>query len=118
MMPKAARAKEAQNHVAAIDLRLKNPPATAQAMKPAAKPGGELDLSKLPQGTDIGPSNDKLPTEEDMGPGAPEPAKAPEKEETPKAKVGLGPRASVKEQLIEAIGRMSGGRRAGGLSVG
>jgi tetratricopeptide (TPR) repeat protein len=77
--PKAAHAREAQNQIAAIDLRLKNPPATAQAMKPGAKPAGELDLSKLPQGTDIGPSNDKLPTEEDMGPGAPEPAKTPEK---------------------------------------
>jgi tetratricopeptide (TPR) repeat protein len=94
MLPKAERAKEAQNQIAAIDLRLKNPPAAAQGVKPSAKPAAGLDLSKLPQGTDIDPSNDKLPTDEEMGPGAPGPAKAPEKEETPKAKVGLGSPAS------------------------
>lgn len=86
---KATHVKEAQNQIAAIDLRLKNPPAAAPKPAPAAaaKPAAaaaELDLSKLPQGTDTGPSNEKLPTEEGMGPGAaspaPEtPAKSPDK---------------------------------------
>jgi Flp pilus assembly protein TadD len=74
---RATHVKEAQNQMAAIDLRLKNPPAAAPKAGP--KPGSaaaELDLSKLPQGTDTGPSSEKLPTEEGTGPGAaPEPAK-------------------------------------------
>jgi Flp pilus assembly protein TadD len=76
-LPKAARAKEAQNQIAAIDLRLKNPapkPAAA-APRPAT---AETDLSKLPQGTDTGPSPEKLPTPEAEPialPPPPEPAK-------------------------------------------
>jgi tetratricopeptide (TPR) repeat protein len=77
---KATHVKEAQNQIAAIDLRLKNP-----APKPAGAPGrpagaaaAELDLSKLPQGTDTGPSSEKLPTEEGLGPGAaPNPGEKP-----------------------------------------
>jgi hypothetical protein len=75
-LPKAPRAKEAQNQIAAIDLRLKNPPAAAP--KPAARPAAaaEVDLSKLPQGTDTGgASPEKLPTPEGSAPTAPEPAK-------------------------------------------
>ena len=70
---------EAQNQIAAIDLRLKNPPKLAV---PAARPAtaaASLDLSKLPQGTDTGPSSEKLPTEEGMGPGAATPAETPVK---------------------------------------
>ena len=88
---KATHVKEAKVQIASIDMRLKNPPAAAP--KPAAlaaRPAGpaqdaELDLSKLPQGTDTGPSGEKLPTDEGMGPGASpapapaEPAKVPEK---------------------------------------
>lgn len=71
--PKATHLKEAQSQIAGIDLRLKNPPATARA---AGAPAGrsaaaELDLSKLPQGTDTGPSGEKLPTEEGAAPEAP-----------------------------------------------
>lgn len=69
---KATHAKEAQGQIASIDMRLKNPPAAlpkaATAQKAAA---AELDLSKLPQGTDPGPSNEKLPADEGVGPGAP-----------------------------------------------
>jgi tetratricopeptide (TPR) repeat protein len=70
---KATHVKEAQNQIAAIDLRLKNPPAAAPKPAAAAKPNAAaaaLDLSKLPQGTDTGPSSEKLPVEEGMGPGA------------------------------------------------
>ncbi len=74
---KATHVKEAQGQIASIDMRLKHPPATlprAAAAQKTAAPG--LDLSKLPQGTDPGPSNEKLPADEGMGPGAPaEPAK-------------------------------------------
>ena len=76
---KATHVKEAQNQIAAIDLRLKNPPKLAV---PAARPAtaaASLDLSKLPQGTDTGPSSEKLPTEEGMGPGAATPAETPVK---------------------------------------
>ena len=89
---KATHVKEAQTQIASIDMRLKNPPLpkpAANAAALAAKPAGpaadaELDLSKLPQGTDTGPSTEKLPTDEGMGPGAAppppaEPAKVPEK---------------------------------------
>jgi len=83
---KATHVKEAQGQIASIDMRLKNPPAVpkpaaAPAPKAAAGAAAELDLSKLPQGTDTGPSIEKLPTEEGMGPGTPaaEPSKAPEK---------------------------------------
>ena len=75
---KATHVKEAQNQIAAIDLRLKNPPARLAA--PAARPAtaaASLDLSKLPQGTDTGPSSEKLPTEEGIGPGAATPAETP-----------------------------------------
>ena len=46
LIPKAARAKEAQNQIAALDLRLKNPPAKPTAPKP---PPPAPDLAKLPQ---------------------------------------------------------------------
>ena len=78
---KATHVKEAQNQIAAIDLRLKNPPASAPrpAGAPAGRPAGsaaaELDLSQLPQGTDTGPSVEKLPADE--GGAAPEPAAKP-----------------------------------------
>ena len=63
--PKATHLKEARSQIAAIDLRLKNPPATAQTGGAGRSAGSaELDLSKLPQGTDSGPSSEKLPTEE------------------------------------------------------
>jgi tetratricopeptide (TPR) repeat protein len=85
---KATHVKEAQNQIAAIDLRLKNAPAAAPKPAVAAKPNpaaAELDLSKLPQGTDTGPSSEKLPTEEGMGPGVvPE---APAKTDEPADKV-------------------------------
>jgi tetratricopeptide (TPR) repeat protein len=70
---RATHVKEAQNQIAAIDLRLKNPPAAAPKPATAAKPNAaaaQLDLSKLPQGTDTGPSSEKLPAEEGMGPGS------------------------------------------------
>ena len=76
---KATHIKEAQNQIAAIDLRLKNPPAKPAA--PAAKPASAaatLDLSKLPQGTDTGPSTEKLPAEE-PAPAAETPAKSQDK---------------------------------------
>jgi tetratricopeptide (TPR) repeat protein len=62
-LPGAAHLKEAQNQLAAIDLRLRS---TAQ---PAAKPvpnaaAAGLDLSKLPQSGDAGPSAEKLPADE------------------------------------------------------
>jgi tetratricopeptide (TPR) repeat protein len=61
---KAAHVKEALNQIAAIDLRLRNPP--AEAPKPAAnKAAAAIDLSKLPQGTDPGPTEEKLPAEEE-----------------------------------------------------
>src|SRR5205823_3450700 len=81
---KATHVKEAQNQIAAIDLRLKNPPAKPSAARPASA-AAALDLSKLPQGTDTGPSTEKLPVEEGMGPGAATPpaaetpAKSPDK---------------------------------------
>ena len=79
---KATHVKEAQNQIAAIDLRLKNPPAkpAAAAQKPASA-AAALDLSKLPQGTETGPSTEKLPTEEGATPppAAETPAKTPDK---------------------------------------
>ncbi len=73
---KATHAQEAKNQIAAIDLRLKNPPPVAP--KPAAGPAkaAELDLSKLPQGADTGPSTEKLPSDETP---AEPPAKTQEK---------------------------------------
>ena len=105
---KAAHAKEAEGQIAAIDLRLKNPPA---ALKPAAPPekravaagagagagSGEFDLSKLPQGTDTGgPSAEKLPSEAPSEaaplpaiPAAPAAAPAPKKDDpAPKPAAG------------------------------
>jgi Tfp pilus assembly protein PilF len=80
---KATHVKEAQNQIAAIDLRLKNPPASAARTAPAgARPAGaaaSLDLSKLPQGTDTGPSTEKLPTEEGGAPAQENPAKSMDK---------------------------------------
>jgi Flp pilus assembly protein TadD len=78
---KATHLKEAQGQIASIDMRLKHPPATLPKAATAQKAAGAgLDLSKLPQGTDPGPSNEKLPADEGMGPGAPaEPAKGPDK---------------------------------------
>jgi len=61
---KATHVKEAQNQIAAIDLRLKNPPAAAPKAA-ANKAAAALDLSKLPQGTDTGPSIEKLPSDEE-----------------------------------------------------
>jgi len=71
-LPKAARAKEAQSQIAAIDLRLKNPPAAApKPARPSA--ASEVDLSKLPQGTETGgPAPEKLPAPESSAP-APDP---------------------------------------------
>ncbi|MCA1829653.1 MAG: tetratricopeptide repeat protein, partial [Myxococcales bacterium] len=68
----ATHVKEAQNQIAAIDLRLKNPPAAAPR---AAGAKAVLDLAKLPQGTDTGPATEKLPTEE----GPETPVKSPDK---------------------------------------
>lgn len=85
---RATHVKEAQNQIAAIDLRLKNPPAAAPRPAAVAKPdaaAAELDLSRLPQGTDTGPSSEKLPAEEGTGPAAaPE---LPAKVEKPAEKV-------------------------------
>lgn len=81
-LPKAVKLKEAQAQVASIDLRLKNPP---QAAKPAAvakeraAPGGEVDLSRLPIGTDTGPAATQLPSDAPDAPATPPPAPAPEK---------------------------------------
>ena len=74
---KATHLKEAQSQIAAIDLRLKNPPALAKASGAARAAGAaEMDLSKLPQGTDTGPSSEKLPSDE----GAPDaPARSTDK---------------------------------------
>jgi tetratricopeptide (TPR) repeat protein len=55
--PGAGRLKQAQEQLAAIDLRLKHaPPAMAKTT-----PKSGLDLSKLPQGEDSGPSPEQLP---------------------------------------------------------
>ena len=58
-LPKAAHLKEAENQLAAIDLRLKS---TAQAARPVpvASAAGP-DPSKLPQSADAGPSLEKVP---------------------------------------------------------
>ena len=62
-LPKASRLKEAQSQLASIDLRLRNaPPAVARTAAKAA--GASLDLSKLPQGADPGPSAEELPPED------------------------------------------------------
>ena len=61
---KATHLKEAQSQIAAIDLRLKNPPAVAKAGAARGAGPSQMDLSKLPQGTDTGPSGEKLPSEE------------------------------------------------------
>jgi Tfp pilus assembly protein PilF len=90
-LPKAAKAKEAQGQIAAIDLRLKNPPAMASAPKTssASRQGAaEMDLSKLPQGTDTGPSTATLPTdapapEAAPGPLPPIPAEPPKPADKP-----------------------------------
>ena len=64
-LPKASRVKEAQNQLAAIDLRLRNaPPAVAHTAAKSATSG--LDLSKLPQGADPGPSAEQLPAEDPL----------------------------------------------------
>ncbi len=78
-LPRAAKLKEAQAQVASIDLRLKNPP---QAAKPAAvakertagASEGEVDLSRLPIGTDTGPAATQLPSEAPDAAPAPAPA--------------------------------------------
>ena len=83
-LPSAAKAKEAQNQIAQIDMRLKNPPAAAP--KPSARPAAaaaEMDLSKLPQGTDTGGSApEKLPAPEGSAPAA---APEPKEKEKPAA---------------------------------
>jgi tetratricopeptide (TPR) repeat protein len=94
LLPKAAKLKEAQAQVASIDLRLKNPP---QAAKPAAvakergqgAAEGEVDLSKLPVGTDTGPAATQLPSDSpDAAPSpAPEKAPAPPQDKAPKGNV-------------------------------
>jgi tetratricopeptide (TPR) repeat protein len=82
---KATHVKEAQGQIASIDMRLKNPPPAPPKAAPK-QAAAELDLSKLPQGTDLGPSNEKLPTEESVGPAAPADApKAPDKTDKPAA---------------------------------
>ena len=84
-LPKPGKLKEAQAQVASIDLRLKNPP---QAAKPAAGAkergaAGEVDLSRLPVGTDTGPASTQLPSDAPDAPAAtPAPEKAPA-EKTP-----------------------------------
>ena len=113
-LPKAARAKEAQSQMAAIDLRLKNPPAAPKPAAASARRGvpdaANLDLSKLPQGTDTGPSTEKLPTEEGMGPGAPtmeEPGKTPDRapEKVPAAGKDGGVQKSIPAGEIKAASR-------------
>jgi len=65
---RATHVKEAQGQIASIDMRLKNPPpAQPKAAQKAA--AAELDLSKLPQGTEAGPSSEKLPADERASPG-------------------------------------------------
>ncbi len=61
---KATHLKEAQSQIAAIEVRLKNPPAVAKAAPGRAAGSAEVDLSKLPQGADTGPSGETLPAEE------------------------------------------------------
>jgi len=62
-LPKASRLKEAQSQLAAIDLRLRTSPA-AVARSAAKSAAAGLDLSKLPQGTDPGPSAEELPADD------------------------------------------------------
>ncbi len=66
-LPRAARLKEAQAQMASIDLRLKNPPQAAKPAPLANERGaggsaGEVDLSRLPIGTDTGPAATQLPS--------------------------------------------------------
>ena len=71
--PKAGKLKEAQAQIASIDLRLKNPPQAPKAA--AARPaGGDVDLSRLPVGTDTGPASTQLPSEAPADTQAPQPA--------------------------------------------
>ena len=60
-VPGVSRLKQAQDQLAAIDLRLKHaPPAAAKSAPKAA-----LDLSALPQGDDPGPAPEHLPADEE-----------------------------------------------------
>ena len=87
LLPKAARLKDAQAQMASIDLRLKNPPQAAKPAAPAASAApaaaakgraaeGEVDLSRLPVGSDTGPAATQLPPDAPEAP-APAPAAAP-----------------------------------------
>jgi Flp pilus assembly protein TadD len=64
-LPRPARQKEAQGHLAAIDLRLKHSPSPVASASPKDAAAG-LDLSKLPQG-----SNQRPSAEEPAASGAP-----------------------------------------------
>ena len=59
-LPRPARLKEAQGHLAAIDLRLKHSPPPVAKMTPKDAAAG-LDLSTLPQGSKERPSAEQLP---------------------------------------------------------
>lgn len=59
----ATHLQEARGQIAAIDLRLKNPPRAAAA-KPAAKP----EPGRLPRGSDSEPSGEPLPSDESPAP--------------------------------------------------
>ncbi|HYS07850.1 MAG TPA: tetratricopeptide repeat protein [Myxococcales bacterium] len=59
-LPNAARQREAQTQLAAIDLRLKSAPQGSQAVH---KPAAGLDLSKLPQGEEPERSMDGPPSD-------------------------------------------------------
>lgn len=59
----ATHLKEAQGQIAAIDLRLKNPPRPA-----TPKPAAPLDLGGLPQGSESEPSPEPLPSNESPAP--------------------------------------------------
>jgi tetratricopeptide (TPR) repeat protein len=84
--PKASKLKDAQSQMASIELRLKNPPqAPRAAVKERAAAGsGDVDLSRLPIGTDTGPAATQLPTEAPPAPEtAPQPAAPPKVKEKP-----------------------------------
>ena len=82
---RAPHLKDAQSQIAAIDLRLKNPPAVAKASgAPRSTGSAEFDLSKLPQGKETGPSSEKLPAEE-SAPDAPARSTDTPAEEVPAA---------------------------------
>jgi len=59
-LPRPARLKEAQGHLAAIDLRLKHSPSPVARATPKDAAAG-LDLSTLPQGSKQRPSAEELP---------------------------------------------------------